>query len=68
LSTSFTVLSGTIPLDEDEYNMGAGAPGEATPPLLPPLFNNYFLDAWFRTLTFVSNSWVLKYENTIILR
>jgi hypothetical protein len=31
-STSFTVLSGMVPLAEEKNNMGAGAPGEATPP------------------------------------
>ena len=32
LSTSFTVLSGIVPLAEEEYKMGAGAPGAATSP------------------------------------
>jgi hypothetical protein len=57
-----------VPLAKEDYNMGAGAPGEGTAPLLAPPFNNCFLVDWLKTLTFVSNSWVFKYENTIILR
>lgn len=32
LSTNFTVLSEMVPLADEEYNIGAGAPGATTSP------------------------------------